>query len=216
MKKIILAVVIGLIVTIYISNYSQNVQANLAHSLIRFHVVANSNTPKDQALKESVKIHIIQETKHLFDETGNIDQNREIILQNMDYILQIANAEIKRWGKEYHTKILLGVYPFPTRKYGTVTLPAGEYEALRVVIGEGEGDNWWCVLFPPLCFIDAAQGEMSEEAKQVIKQTLTEEEYKLIANADMNAEIPVVIKFKVVEWWQNSRTRIQAAFNTTE
>ena len=216
MKKILLAILIGLSITIYISNNSENVHANLAHHLIRFHVVANSNSLEDQVLKESVKSRIIKETKHLFDETGNIEQNREIILRNMDDILQIAHAEVQRWEKDYDTQISLGIYSFPTRKYGTVTLPAGDYEALRIVIGEGDGDNWWCVLFPPLCFIDATQGEMSEDAKQKLKEVLTEDEYSLITNADVNGEIPVVIRFKIVEWWQNSRTKIQAAFNTAD
>lgn len=216
MKKVILAIIIGLIITIYVSNYSENVQANLAHNLIRFHVIANSDTAEDQALKLKVRDRIIKETGHFFDDSGNINQTKEIIRKNMEVIEDVARQEIREWGKDYDVKVSLGTYPFPTKKYGDVTLPAGNYEALRVVIGEGQGANWWCVLFPPLCFVDATHGVVPEDTKQTLKNVLTEEEYEIITTADSEGEIPVVIKFKIVEWWQESKLKVQTAFNQSK
>ncbi|MBZ4645403.1 MAG: stage sporulation protein [Petroclostridium sp.] len=213
MNKVILAVIIGMICTIFISNYSNSVQADLAHNLVRFHVVANSDSEEDQALKRSVRDRIINEMKEYFDESDNVDATKELIQRNIARIEEIAKDEIKKWNKDYDVKASLGIYPFPTKVYGDITLPAGNYEALRVVIGEGKGANWWCVLFPPLCFVDATHGVVPESSKQKLKNVLTEEEYKIITTANTDDEIPVQIKFKIVEWWQNSKLKVQTAFN---
>ena len=213
MNKIILALCTVLAFTILVSNYSESIQADLAHNMVRFHVVANSDAPEDQALKHSVKDKIIDSMKELFDETENIDATKETINKNIPKIKAIAEEEIKKWGKNYDVKVTLGVYPFPTKVYGDVTLPAGNYEALRVVIGEGSGENWWCVLFPPLCFVDATQGELPEASKEKLKSVLTEEEYEIITSAHNDGELPVQIKFKIIELWQNSKLKIQTALN---
>jgi stage II sporulation protein R len=86
-------------------------------------------------------------------------------------------------------------------------LPAGHYQALRVVIGKGEGSNWWCVLFPPLCFVDVTHGTLPDNIKENLKNALTSEEYNIITSVDSDSEIPVKIRFKVVEFFQNSRIR---------
>ncbi|MGE4282424.1 MAG: stage II sporulation protein R [Clostridia bacterium] len=213
MKKVFLAVVIGIICTMVISNYSDTVQADLANNLVRFHVLANSDSEEDQDLKHHVRDRIINEMQEQFDETENIDATKELIRASIPHIEEVAREEVKKWNKEYDIEVTLGMYPFPTKKYGDVTLPAGNYEALRVVIGEGEGQNWWCVLFPPLCFVDATHGVMPDNAKQRLRNVLSEEEYKIITAADENAHIPVEIKFKIVELWQKSKIKIQTAFN---
>ncbi|MCG8502074.1 MAG: stage II sporulation protein R [Firmicutes bacterium] len=213
MKKVILAVLLGLILTIYVSHFSESVQADLAHNLVRFHVIANSDSAEDQALKLRVRNRVIHDTEHLFDASENIGQTKVIIEKNIPRIETIAKDELKKWGREDQVKVSLGTYPFPTKQYGDVILPAGHYQALQVVIGEGRGANWWCVLFPPLCFVDATQGVLPESSKQHLKSILTEEEYEMITTANTEGEIPVVIKFKLVEWWQNSKIKVQTAFN---
>ncbi|WHH57306.1 stage II sporulation protein R [Petroclostridium sp. X23] len=216
MKKVILAVFIGMIFTMIVSNYSNTVQADLANSLVRFHVIANSDSKEDQELKYRVRDRIINEMEEQFDESANIDVTKELIQASIPHIEEIAKDEIKKWNKEYDVKATLNIYPFPTKVYGDVTLPAGNYEALRVVIGEGQGENWWCVLFPPLCFVDATHGVMPDSAKQRLKNVLSEEEYKIITTADGDDQIPVQIKFKVVELWQKSKIKVQTAFNRTK
>ncbi|NLY42776.1 MAG: stage II sporulation protein R [Clostridiaceae bacterium] len=216
MKKALLAIAIGIIITLFVSTYSNAVQADLAHNLVRFHVVANSNSAEDQELKHRVRDRIIKEMQEQFEVSDDIESTKKIIRDNMQRIEEIARDEIRKSNKDYPVSVSLGNYPFPTKVYGEITLPAGKYEALRIVIGEGEGENWWCVLFPPLCFVDATHGEMPEESKQRLKNVLSEEEYKIITSANKEDEIPVQIKFKVVEWWQNSKIKIQTALNGTK
>jgi len=213
MNRVLLALFIGILCTVLVSHYSNSVQADLAHNLIRFHVVANSDSPEDQELKLKVRDRIIREMKEQFDDSGNIDATKEKIHRQLKYIEEIAQDEVRKHGKDYPVKADLGIYPFPTKVYGDVTLPAGNYEALRVVIGEGSGANWWCVLFPPLCFVDATHGKLPESSKAQLKGVLTEEEYEIITSADPDSEIPVQIKFKIVEWWQKSKLKIQTALN---
>ncbi|MDK2801700.1 MAG: stage sporulation protein [Clostridiales bacterium] len=213
MNKIILAIIIGIISTIFISSYSDSVQADLAHNLVRFHVIANSDSKEDQQLKLKVRDRIIEEMKEQFDGSENIEATKELIKRQIPRIEEIAKDEIKKWGKDYDVTASLGLYPFPTKVYGDITLPAGKYEALRVVIGDGAGTNWWCVLFPPLCFVDATHGELPASSKQHLKNVLTEDEYKIITEANNNDEIPVQIKFKIIEWWQNSKIKVQTAFS---
>lgn len=107
----------------------------------------------------------------------------------------------------------MGSFPFPTKMYGDITLPAGTYEALRVVVGEGEGQNWWCVMFPPLCFVDATHGTIPDSVKEDLKNVLTKEEYSIVASADQEDEIPIEIKFKVVEIFQGSKIKVTGAIN---
>ncbi|MFO7153674.1 MAG: stage II sporulation protein R [Caldicoprobacter oshimai] len=125
---------------------------------IRFHVVANSDSPEDQALKLRVRDRLLERFGREFANIDSIETGREKIKDSIDEIERIAFLEIKRSGKSYPVQVQFGRFPFPTKAYGHLVLPAGEYEALKVVIGKGEGSNWWCVMFPPLCFIDISHG----------------------------------------------------------
>ena len=214
MNKIALALLIGFLITLGIMNYSDSVQADLAHNMVRFHVLANSDSDEDQALKRSVRDRIINGLKDQFVDMENIDATKEMIQNSIPQIEAIAADEIKKWGKDYSVVARLEMAPFPTKVYGNVTLPAGNYEALRVIIGEGKGANWWCVLFPPLCFVDGTHAEMPESSKQQLQSVLSKEEYDIITNGSQNGEIPVQMKFKVVEWWQASKLKIQLAFKS--
>lgn len=133
--------------------------------LIRFHVIANSDSAADQALKFRVRDVIVQAMAPRFRQAKNIEEAREIAQANLGYMEQLAKQEICAAGKDYPVAVYLGHFQFPEKTYhlataGTpgertsLTLPAGEYEAVRVVIGRGTGANWWCVLFPPLCFVN--------------------------------------------------------------
>ncbi len=135
----------------------QYVQAYNQHNLIRFHVIANSDSDRDQALKRKVRDLIVKEMTPEFSEAKNLDQAREIAASHLEEIRSIAVEEVKDWGEDYPVSVQLGNFDFPVKSYGDLTLPAGNYEAVRVVIGDGQGANWWCVLFPPLCFVDVSR-----------------------------------------------------------
>ena len=139
---------------IFLFSYSEDVNKGLADNLIRLHIIANSDSAVDQELKKDIRDVVINYMKEQLKTSRDVEQTEYIINNNLRKIEELARNEISRQGKEYSVKATLGSYPFPTKAYGDVTLPAGYYQALKVVIGKGDGSNWWCVLFPPLCFVD--------------------------------------------------------------
>ncbi len=204
---LLLAITAAFSGVIFLTDYSKDVNKGLADNLIRLHVIANSDTEEDQKLKRDVRDAIINYMKVELKDSKDLEQTRYIINRNINSIEKIAQNEIAKQGKNYSVKTTMGSYPFPTKAYGDINLPAGYYQALRVVIGQGEGANWWCVLFPPLCFVDATHGTVPDSVKQNLRNTLTEEEYNLIASSADEEDIPIKLKFKVVEFFQNSRIR---------
>lgn len=122
--------------------------------LIRFHVLANSDSDEDQALKRAVRDEILKEVAPKLAVSRSIEESRQIVKQIRPDMEDVALSVVQAWNKNYTVHTDYGRFSFPTKSYGTLVLPAGQYEALRVVIGEGQGSNWWCVLFPALCFVD--------------------------------------------------------------
>lgn len=150
--------------------------APTSEQLIRFHVLANSDSEQDQALKRAVRDAILKEVAPQLAASRSLDESRQILKQISPDMESIGQYVVKMWGKDYSVRTEYGHTSFPTKSYGSLVLPAGDYEALRVVIGEGQGSNWWCVLFPPLCFIDieqstAVQVDGKNPIKNVVKQT---------------------------------------------
>lgn len=179
---------------------SQDVSESYKEKLIRFHVLANSDSPEDQELKLKVRDKIIEEMDSKFEQSKSIEETKKIVNENIENMKIIAKEEINKNGKDYDVNIELGKHNFPTKTYGDITLPAGEYNAVRVLIGEAKGQNWWCVMFPPLCFIDIKNGETNLETEENMKEYLTEEEYKYIStNKDEIETTTPKLKFKIVE-----------------
>ena len=127
-------------------------------NLIRLHVIANSDDPDDQALKYRVRDHVIIAMSDKFSNVNDVNQARKVVRENLGFIGQMAAKEAADSGETYPITVKTGSFMFPAKRYQgqmyDFTLPAGNYEALRIILGRGEGANWWCVLFPPLCFID--------------------------------------------------------------
>jgi stage II sporulation protein R len=159
--------------------------------LIRFHVIANSNSKNDQELKLKVRDAVVKEMSQVFEKVKNIDEAKMIAENNLELIKVIAQNEIKAQGEDYPVRVMLGKYPFPVRKYGNLVLPAGEYQAVRVIIGEGTGANWWCVLFPPLCFVDIATASTPRETVSIAEAVYEESENQVTERVE--------IKFKILE-----------------
>jgi len=203
----IIFILIASVISFYISDVYKD-RESFKENLIRFHVIANSDASFDQALKLKVRDRILKEMSSKL-KSNDIGKAKEIIVNNTDYIEKIAMEEINENGFNYSVKVALEEHDFPTKNYGNITLPAGSYEALRVVIGNGQGKNWWCVLFPPLCFIDVKQGLTDEKTERKLKEVLSEEEYDMISSAASNeGELPIKLKFKVVEVLEKSRWKI--------
>ena len=129
-------------------------EPSYSNGLIRLHIIANSDSEADQKLKRDVRDAILASFSELFAETKNIEEARRLVLSQLNSMERVARQKINASGEDYEVKVEWGHFTFPAKTYGTFSLPAGTYEAVRVVIGEGGGQNWWCVLFPPLCFVD--------------------------------------------------------------
>lgn len=206
-KRIILISLVLIALSAVVIGEAIDSKRSFEDKLIRFHVIANSDAPFDQALKLKVRDRIFYEMNDKFD-TKDINEARTIINENIDYIQRIALDEVSTNGYNYSVSIALEDCDFPTKNYGSITLPAGNYEALRIVIGEGEGKNWWCVLFPPLCFVDVKHGLTDEKTKEKMETVLSEEEFEIINNASQEGEMPVKVKFKTIEILEQSKHKL--------
>lgn len=177
----------------------ENVSENYKEKLIRFHVIANSDTDEDQELKLKVRDAVIAYLQPKLAKSGSIEESEAIIKDEYDELEKISKDIISENGYNYEVKVGITLSNFPAKQYSNIVLPAGEYKALKIVIGEGQGKNWWCVMFPPLCFVDEDNGVIDKETDEKLREVLTEEEYDLIAQKDKKESSKVKVKFKIVE-----------------
>ena len=196
-KKIILVFFL-LVLYIIISafSYTSIISNNISNSVFRLHVIANSDSEEDQNLKYIVRDNLIEYMNSL---TENIESKEEAILLAKSHEQDFYNIAIKTihdYGYNYDVKIKIGNSYFPTKNYGDISLPAGYYDSLKVEIGNASGQNWWCVMFPPLCFVDMSTGIVPSKSKELIKDNISEEEFTLISKTD---ETHINVKFKILE-----------------
>lgn len=171
-KRTILILFIIIISFVYIIHpiIEGNLGEDYRDKLIRFHIRANSDREEDQALKLKVRDEILLEMEEKFSQTKSLDESRDVIRANMSNMKDITERVIDSEGEDYKVAVSLGQDKFPTRKYGDLVLPSGDYETLLITIGEGKGQNWWCVMFPPLCFVDITHSiayNVEEEIEKV-------------------------------------------------
>ena len=152
--------------------------ANLTDGILRFHIRANSDSIQDQVLKLNVKDYTLSMISPIMEEAESLEKAKELILAKMPYIKTQLETYLLEAGYNYNVEIYFTQEYFPMKQYGDMTFPAGKYTALRVDIGETEGQNWWCVMYPSLCFLDATHAVLPEEGKERMKELLTEEEYE--------------------------------------
>lgn len=176
-----------------------HISENYKEKLIRFHVIANSDSDEDQELKLKVRDAIIQYLQPKLIESNSIEESEEIIKSEYEHLEEVAKNIIDENGYSYDVSVGIEYTNFPTKQYSNIVLPAGEYKALRIVIGEGQGKNWWCVMFPPLCFVDEESGVIDKATDKRLKEVLTKEEYELITQKDESQTNRVQVKFKIVE-----------------
>lgn len=168
-KKLSVAfIVICAIFVLSIYSASEYHSHKYAENILRFHVIANSNTAQDQALKLKVRDAVGCKISELANQSKSAEETAEIVAEHSDEIIETARRCIENEGYEYAVRIEIGEFYFPTKHYSEVSLPAGDYEAVRIIIGEGLGENWWCVLFPPLCFSNGNAVENNENTGREI------------------------------------------------
>ena len=206
--SVMLFIVLGLMVGYA---YSQSCKINkfsndYKENLIRFHVLANSDSEEDQALKLKVRDKVISYLKPKLEDSESISQSEKIILNEKDKLMYICKETKKQNGYNYDVSINLGYSKFPTKQYSSVVLPAGEYKSLKIIIGKGQGKNWWCVMFPPLCFVDVSSGIVPDDSKDLLQDNMSNEEYDLITNSNDNSSL--TFKFKIVELFENIKVKL--------
>lgn len=161
-----------------------SLQNHLAKNILRLHVVADSNTIKDQTLKLEVRNKIIRTLQQTVKKANSPAQAEELITPQIPKLTEIAQETLMRYGSDAPVRITIENRNFPQKTYGDLTFPAGTYRALCVDIGSAKGQNWWCVLFPSLCFIDENTAVVPEESKEKLKEYLTEEEYNALEQTE--------------------------------
>lgn len=155
-------------------------QQKLADEVLRFHVLANSDSEEDQKLKMKVKESVISYMKKQLPDAGSVEETKQWTGDHVRELEAVAQEVIEKEGYDYSVEAKLTTSYFPDKTYGDVTFPAGNYEALRIEIGQAKGQNWWCVLYPNLCFIDAVHAVVPEEGKQELEAVLQEDEYEMV------------------------------------
>lgn len=175
----------------------QRLQEHLAEEVLRFHILANSDSEEDQALKIKVRDQILDYLDTEMPQTSDAKETARWIRRHMDELEEVSRKTVTALGYDYPVNAAVTNCWFPDRTYGDMTFPAGNYEALRIELGDAQGHNWWCVLYPGLCFLDAANAVVPEEGKQKLQNVLTEDEYSRITS-----ETDFQIKWYFLEKWK--------------
>ena len=205
--KVKYAFIIAFLLFIYIGisaiSYADSVSDNISSGVFRLHVIANSDSEEDQKLKYIVRDAILDKMNTKYK---SVSTKEELVsMLNLEEIRNIAKQTIIDEGYSYDVSVEIGNFAFPTKTYGDISLPSGLYDALRVKIGQAEGKNWWCVMFPPLCFVDVSSGIVPEDSKNILKNSMGSEEYELISDKNSN---DISFKFKLIEMFQKFKISI--------
>ena len=198
-KKIEISIIMAMVLTLAISitGFAASCEG-VKHSVLRMHIIANSDEDYDQELKLKVRDAVLKQGGDAFDGASDVAQAQQKIENAQDELLKVAQEVIAQEGYDYDVKIELGQEYFGTRTYDNITLPAGQYQAVRVIIGEGAGKNWWCVMFPPLCLPGATQQEE-------IDAVLTQGESNLV-----KGDPEIDARFKIVEIYEKFMDTIKS------
>lgn len=167
---------LGVILISMLFEREQRLQREIAGEILRFHVLANSDSEEDQEEKLKVRDAVVRKLQPLLEKSSSREETEKILLQQMDMIEETAGTVVN----SKKVKVSLTKDWFPEKTYGDCTFPSGEYRALRIEIGEARGHNWWCVLYPGLCFTDTVHGVVTEEGKEKLEGLLEEEAYDFI------------------------------------
>lgn len=198
LRTVEIALMVGLAIFLGSGVLALRTQDELADKVVRLHVLANSDSEEDQALKLKVRDVVLERATAILEQSADRREAESRLRGELLELERIAAEEIAAEGYNYPVTVELENTDFPTKEYDGFTLPAGEYLALRVIIGEGQGQNWWCVVFPPLC--TAASADVPASA---LAAGFSEKEVNLITEENQG----YVLKFKAVEWWETLKEK---------
>lgn len=179
----------------------QQLQQQISEKVLRFHVLANSDSESDQNLKLKVRDAVGNYMHNQFaifeekEEKLNQEEAKQFAEENLFRIEEVAKQTIQEEGYDYDVVATIGEVDFPVKTYGDYTFPGGTYEALNLTIGNGEGHNWWCVMYPNMCFSGTMYEVVSDDAEEALKEVLDEEEYQAILSSG-----DYEVRFKIVEY----------------
>ena len=198
----IILILLFLFVLISAISYVDAVSTNISNSVFRLHVIANSDSLEDQNLKYKIRDGLIDYLNSISQTCTSKEEIIKISQNNSNEFYKIAKQIIIENGYNYDVNINIGNFDFPTKTYGDISFPAGNYDALKVEIGNANGQNWWCVMFPPLCFVDVSTGIVPTDSKEIIKDSLTDEEYEIISRENNPG---ITLKFSLIEFFQKMK-----------
>lgn len=197
MKKINISIAFALVFSILMSlAFFEASCADIRTRVLRLHILANSDSEYDQQIKLAVRDRILAECGQLFAQTDDVDGAIEQARSNLPELQQVAADVLAEYGCDYGVTVELAPSDFGTRDYGEVTLPAGRYEAVRILIGDAAGHNWWCVCFPNMCIPAASQTDE-------ISSALSKNEAKIVTQSG-----EFEVRFKVVEWYEGLKSKL--------
>ncbi len=197
----ILLILLFLYTIVCAFSYVNAVSTDISNSVFRLHVIANSDTVEDQSLKYKVRDSLLEYMNTICSSCSSKEEAINIVINEQENFKNVALSTIRNEGFNYDVNIKIGNFEFPTKDYGDISLPAGFYDALRIEIGEAKGQNWWCVMFPSLCFVDISSGIVPEESKENLHDSLSDEEFSIISNT---SDFGIKFKFKLLEFFTNS------------
>lgn len=199
MKKILILLIATVAVIIGIRTYNTynefKIVKEISNKIIRFHVRANSDSEEDQRLKLIVRDEVIDYLENKLSVAATLDDAKNILYYCKDEIEQIAENTIFQEGYKYSVRVYFEKTYFPMKTYGDMVFPAGKYEAFRIDIGDSEGRNWWCVLFPPLCFVDSTYAIVPDSTKEQFASRLSKEAYSAITISENDDNYKVRFKY---------------------
>ena len=172
-------------------------QPSIASKILRFHVLANSDAVCDQAVKLEVRDAVGTYLQPLLKNADSLDETKRIVERNLDKIVEVSKDILEKNGYEYEVSAGIKNVDFPEKTYGSYKFPKGKYEALQIVIGEGKGQNWWCVLYPNMCFKGTVFEVIEEDAKEALQEVLNPWEY-----ADVFESEEIEFRFKFLEYFR--------------
>ena len=175
--------------------------ARIAPEILRFHVLANSDSDEDQQLKLRVRTLLLDSIYEKLGENASLDDTKEYVLANKDSLEQEAEDYMKAEGYDYPAHMEVTECYFPTKTYGDMVSPCGTYDAVRVEIGKGKGHNWWCVLYPPLCFVDSTYAVVPDSSREILRESLDAADYQALLKKQ--PEVHIRIRSKFLELLEN-------------
>ena len=167
--------------------YYVSVFDNISDSLVRLHIISNSNTSRDTEIKLRVRDHVLSDMRGYFDS----DIKREEVINLIPELERSANDYLKSQGISYSARVIYENTDIPRKEYNEIILPRGEYSAIKVILGEGGGENWWCVAYPPLCFTEEVFGGISDKGEKALRDMVGERGFEVITS-DIKYELKIV------------------------